>query len=113
MDDLGVPPHSRKPPCAQRTRSAHLSICLSVWLAGCLAGWLSGCLAVWLSGCLAAWLPGCLAVWLSGCLAAWLSGCLAGWLSDKYIDSQRMSKIQTRGHLEAIRGLFEAQNSVA
>ena len=77
MDDLGVPPHSRKPPCAQRTRSAHLSICLSVWLAGWLSVWLAG----WLSGCLAVWLSGCLAVWLSGCLAVCLAVCLSIYFS--------------------------------
>ena len=77
MDDLGVPPHSRKPPCAQRTRSAHLSICLSVWLAGWLSVCLAGCLAVWLSGCLAVWLSGC----LSGCLSVYLFLSLSIYLS--------------------------------
>ena len=83
----------------------HIQYTMYVCMSVCLSGWLSGCLAVWLSGCLA--------VWLSGCLAAWLSGCLAGWLSDKYIDSQRYKQGPIVGHLEAIRGLFEAQNSVA
>jgi hypothetical protein len=32
---------------------------------------------------------------------------------DKYIDSQRYKQGPMVGHLEAIRGLFDAQNSVA